>query len=40
LSQGDVRRFEDVSKLRLSVALTFLTFEKEKNQIETELIKR
>ena len=39
LAQGDVRRFEDVSRLRLSVALTFLTFEKEKNEIETELIR-
>ena len=38
-SVNDVRRFEDVSRLRLSVALTFLTFEKEKNQIETELIR-
>jgi hypothetical protein len=38
-AQGDVRRFDEVSRLRLSVALTFLTFEKEKNEIETELIR-
>jgi len=40
LAQGDVRRFDDISKLRLSVALTYLTFEKEKNELEMDLIKR
>ena len=40
LSKGDVRRFDEVSKLRLYSALTFLTFEKEKQDIENQMLKK
>ena len=40
LAQGDVRRFDEVSKLRLTTCLTFLTFEKEKNEIEIQQIRK
>jgi hypothetical protein len=40
LAKGDVRRFNEVSKLQLTSALTFLTFEKEKQEIEMQMLKR
>ena len=40
LARGDVRHFEAVTKLRLSTALTYLTFESEKNRIENQEIKK
>jgi hypothetical protein len=40
LAQADVRRFDEISKLRLLTALTFLTFEKEKIEIEQSMLKR
>ena len=39
LSQGDVTRFEKVSKLRLFAALTMMTYDKEKNELEKSLLK-
>ena len=40
LAQGDVRRFNEISKLRVVFALTFLTFEKEKIEIEQSMLKK
>ena len=40
LAKGDIRNFEAVSKINIHQCLTYLAFEKEKNQIETELIKK
>jgi hypothetical protein len=40
LAQGDVRRFTDVSKLELHECLQFLTFEKQKQEVESDLIKK
>ena len=39
LAQNDIRRFKDISKLNMHECLTFLTFEKEKNEIEARKIK-
>jgi len=40
IAQGNLIRFDEVTKLPLNQCLTYLTFEKEKNKIEAELIKR
>ena len=40
LAQGDVLKFGDVTKLPINQALTYLTFEKEKNDIEISMIKK
>jgi len=40
LAQGDVRRFDSISKLPLRQCLTYLTFEKQKSDLEMKLIKR
>jgi hypothetical protein len=40
LAKGDVGRFNEVSKLQLTAALTFLTFEKEKQEIESQMLKK
>ena len=40
LAKGDVRRFNEVSKIQLTSALTFLTFEKEKIEIEKLMLKK
>ncbi len=40
VAQGDVTRFERVTKLRLTTALTFLTFEKQRTEIEQRELKR
>ena len=40
LAQGDVRRFDEVTSLPLHQCLTFLTFEKEKNELEVNMIKK
>jgi len=39
IAQSDLRRFEDITKLKMHECLMFLTFEKEKNQIEAKQIK-
>ena len=40
LAQGDVRRFDQITELPLHQCLTFLTFEKEKNELEAAMIKK
>ena len=40
LAQGDLTKFEQVTKLRLTAALTLLTFEKQKQGIENRELKR
>ena len=40
LAQGDVLKFGDVTQLPINQALTYLTFEKEKNDIEISMIKK
>ena len=39
LSSGDVTKFEAVEKLNLQVCLTWLVFEKEKNELERQINK-
>jgi len=39
LSKGDVTRFGKVSELSLYAALTMITYEKEKNELEKSLLK-
>jgi hypothetical protein len=34
LAQGDLTRFDTITGYRLSMCLTYLTFEKQKNEIE------
>jgi len=40
LAHGDVRRFEDISKLDIHTCFMMLTFEKEKNELEAKQIKK
>ena len=40
VAQGDLTKFEQVTKLRLTAALTILTFEKQKQGIENRELKR
>ena len=40
LAKGDVRRFDEVTELALHHCLTFLMFEKEKNELEAKMIKK
>jgi hypothetical protein len=40
IAQGDLNRFDAVTRLQIHQCLTYLTFEKEKNKIESDLIKR
>ena len=40
LAQGDIRRFEEVTELKLFECLTFLSFEADKNRLEADLIKK
>lgn len=39
LAQSDIRRFEYITKLKMHECLLFLTFEKEKNELEAKQIK-
>jgi hypothetical protein len=39
-AKGDVTKFEEVTRLRLTTALTFLTFEKQKIEIEQRELNR
>ena len=40
LTQGDVRRISEVTKLPLQQCLIWLEFEKEKNKLEADAIKK
>ena len=40
LSQGDITKFDSITRLPINQCLTYLTFEKEKQKIEADLIKR
>ena len=40
LAQGDVRRFEEITELKLFSCLTYLSFEADKNKMESDLIKK
>lgn len=40
LANGDVTRFEEVSKLNLSFAFTHATYEKEKSDIERQQLEK
>ena len=40
LAQGDVRRFDEVTKIRLATALTYLSYESQKAKLEAKLIKK
>jgi hypothetical protein len=40
LAQSDIRRFENITKLKMHECLMFLTFEKEKNELEAKQIKK
>ena len=40
LAKGDIRRFEDITKLNVHSCLMMLAFEKEKTQIEINNIKK
>ena len=39
LSQGDIRRFENITQLNLHRCLTMLTFMKEKSDLESKQLK-
>jgi hypothetical protein len=40
LSQGDVRRFDEITQLPINQCLTFLSFEKQKNELEIKMINK
>jgi hypothetical protein len=40
LAKGDVTRFDEVTELRLTKCLTYLVFEKQKNEIEHRQFQR
>ena len=40
LAKGDIRAFETVGKFPITQAFTFLSFEKQKSQLEAKLIKK
>jgi hypothetical protein len=40
IAQGNLREFDNVTRLPINQCLTYLTFEKEKQQIEADLIKK
>jgi len=40
LAKQDIRRFENITKLKMHECLMFLTFEKEKNELEAKQIKK
>ena len=40
LARGDVRKFDEVTKLPIHQCLTFLSFEKQKNDLERQMIKK
>ena len=40
LAQGDIRRFEDITKLKMHECFMMLSFMKEKNEVEAKQIKK
>ena len=40
IAKGDIFRFEEVEQLKLHKALIYLSFEADKNRLESELIKQ
>ena len=40
LAKGDITKFDQVTKEPIFKCLTYLTFEKEKNQLESNMIKK
>ena len=40
LAKGDITKFDIVTKLNIHECLTYLSYEKEKNEIEAEIIKK
>ena len=40
LAQGDIRRFEDITKLKMHECFMMLSFIKDKNDIEAQQIKK
>ena len=40
IAQGDITRFENISRLNVHQCLYYLTFEKEKQELESRLIKK
>ena len=40
MAQGDIRRFEDITKMNLNTCLTFLAYESDKNDLEIKRIKK
>jgi hypothetical protein len=40
LAKGDIRKFGEITRLQLHECLYFLTFEKQKQEIENDLIKK
>lgn len=40
LAKGDVTKFDDIAKSRVTKCLTYLTFEKQKNEIEQRQLER
>jgi phage head maturation protease len=40
LAKGDATKFDEITRLRLTKCLTYLTFEKQKNQIEHNEIRK
>ncbi len=40
LAKGDIRRFDEITKLPVHQSLTFLTFEKQKTEIEMKMINK
>ena len=39
-AKGDITKFDEVTKLRLTKCLTYLSFEKQKNEIESRELKQ
>ena len=40
LSKGDIRRFDEVARLRIAEAFTFLTYESQKQEIENNMMRK
>jgi hypothetical protein len=40
LAKGDIRQFAEITQLQLHECLHFLTFEKQKQEVENDLIKK
>ncbi len=40
IAKGDITKFKEITKLSASECLTWLEFEKEKNELETKMLKQ